>query len=155
MSTDHFLVQRSDWRLATYIPQLVGEATGQQIVDALNDAVWALNAGSAMASKYGIKTAPYKVGEIDTVIQNIEPGLVAIGSTGDYPSANMALTVNEGDLLIQPDQVYPVGIEFCIVHCQWAHVGWKHDLPIRENFYRSVRRTFAGLFEQQLRQRGI
>jgi len=53
MSTDQFLKQRSGWEVE-YRPRLLVEVTGQQIMDALHDASRALNAGSAMAVKYGI-----------------------------------------------------------------------------------------------------
>lgn len=148
-----FFVPRSEWSGVEYRPELLAEERGRQILDALREAMPALNVGAEMAVKYGLKQT-YKMGRAEYVFIITDDARIYAGTTGEYPSANMALVVDDGEP-IKPQKFYPAGTRFCIIHCQWVLYNWKYNLPMQEGYYRSVRRTLAGHFEERLRQRGI
>ncbi len=144
---------RSTRKEATYTPELCGAITGEQIVAALQVAMRRLNAGSSIVERWIVRGTPLNMGRA-RFVQVEQDGGVVVGTTGEYPSANMVLLV-DGEPLIILEQEYPAGTEFCFIHCRWVEYPWEHDLPMDEGFYRSVRRTFVGWLEQGLRQHGL
>lgn len=158
---EEIYVERSTASEAIFRPQLEVEATGIQIISAFESATAVLNAGSKVARQYCASPKLYRTGDLEVVVEDVsEEGIICLGSRGDYPSANMALVVlpdpnKELERTINKEELYKEGSEFCFIHVNWIKYDLKHDLPMKEGFYRSVRRTFAGLLEIELRQRGI
>ncbi|MBW2968398.1 hypothetical protein KY362_08010 [Candidatus Woesearchaeota archaeon] len=149
--------ERSSVKEATYMPNLEAAASPAQIINALEDALPYFNMGADHAVRYGMKDRKYQTGSLDLVIDRRGDALI-VGTKGPYPSANMALVALDGDEVyrfLREGHKISAGTEFCFVHVQWDEHPWEHDLPMQESFYRSVRRTLAGHFEQGLRQQDI
>ena len=139
---------RSTWQEAQVRPQLLKEATGNQIVRALEVAVSALNATGVVRRK---ESKFFKMGEVQFA-EDISDDGTCVGTSGKYPSANMALLVDENPL-ISPEKAYPAGTQICIVHCFWDknECTNEHSLPMLREIYRTIRRKFVVLIEEQLR----
>lgn len=166
---------RTDFRDATYMPRLSVEMTSEQINEAVQKAIFRLNAGQKIADgeTQGVNSSRLRLGTTNSM-NIVHEGMVAIGSQGDYPVANMLLLilppeifkpVDSGEIalaetlsqldkkdaqIIESYKIYPVGTRFCFVHCQWVDTPWKHNLPLVEDWYRSIRRTFVALLERAL-----
>jgi len=145
---------RSSAEKVEYSPRLLAKVSGQELVDAMTVAIGCLNVGVQHAGAWGVagRQSKFTMGKVESVVVMAKEGCYA-GTTGEYPSANMLLLVDGCG--IELDRVYPAGASLCIVHCKWIAHQWKHDLPMQEGFYRSLRRTFVGWLETILRQQGF
>ena len=129
------------------------KATGQQIIEVLEAAVRALDAGSNVVERYIVKGMPFNMGKV--ILLKVEcGGAVIVGTRGEYPSANMIFFIN-GVPVIVPNWTYDVGTVICVIHCKWKNHPWKHDLSLIPDIYRSIRCVFTGLVEQELRRIGV
>jgi hypothetical protein len=152
MQTDLFMPS-IDWKIAQYQPELKAQAGGHQIMEALDHAVLRFNAGVATVENMNLVGKPaFRTGKL-----HIVSFADAMGTTGAYPSANMALIIDGEPARKGGRHVYPAGAKLCFVHCRWRDRDmWpENDLPMHDDFYRSVRRTMAGLLEFSLRQQGM
>lgn len=147
---------RTTWDEIEYYVQLLAPMAASVVPTVWRAALSALNAGAHAALMYGMKDQRFRMGVARELLIDLPNGRV-FGTTGIYPSANMVLLVDQ-QMTITGLKTFSTGTKFGICHVkQWymGDVDQIENLTAAPEYYRTVRRTFAALLEQELRARGL